>query len=355
MILDIEVNKPEPFVFKQPLPVFNSSTDVRQAIKNLEAGKPLLITAFYSNGLTLLKAIDVHLKSKMPTTTFQEQRAYRAAYHTLSNLILIEITDHQLAVKKAPAIGWLKKLYPETSNFILTFVQIQGLNSSWQWYTKGIVLSVLRNKLHPYYGTYFPTRYDHLVLFDQWLTRYQGPKKSAIDVGIGCGVLAFQMVKHGFQKVFGTDTNPNAIIGLTEFMKDTKLSRKIELDFGNLFGKWEKQTELIVFNPPWLPIASEIQNIDEAMYYNKNLFPDFFAEAKKRLLPNGKLVLLFSNIAQLTGVTREHPIEKELAEGGRFQLANYYKKNVKAASDKTKRQQPWRASEIVELWELICK
>jgi len=63
------------------------------------------------------------------------------------------------------------------------------------------------------------------------------------DVEIGSGVLAFQLVKHGFQKVFGIDTNPNAIVGLTEFMGDTKLTRKIELDFGHLFGKFEKKVK----------------------------------------------------------------------------------------------------------------
>ncbi|SHI57626.1 methyltransferase [Algibacter luteus] len=352
MKLDIEVNKPVPFVFKQPLRVFNGSTNVKQAIKTLEAGKPLLISEFYSNGLLLLKAIAVHLKSKRAHTTFQEQRAYRSEFHKLSKLILIQITDHQLTVKKAPSIGWLKKLYSETPNFLLSFVQIQGLNSSWQWYKNGIVIPVLRNKIHPYYGTYFPTRFDHLVLFDQWLSRYEGPKKNAIDLGIGSGVLAFQMLKHGFQKVFGTDTNPNAIVGLTSFIEDTKLSRKIELDFAAFFGKWEHQTELIVFNPPWLPTSQVINNIDEAMYYNDKLFPEFFVEAQKRLLPNGKLVLLFSNLAQISGLTTSHPIVKELAEGGRFQLANYHKKSVKAASDKTKRQQPWRSAETVELWEL---
>ncbi len=31
---------------------------------------------------------------------------------------------------------------------------------------------------------------------------------------------------HGFQKSFGTDMNPNAIVGLTESMEGTKLVRK---------------------------------------------------------------------------------------------------------------------------------
>jgi len=352
---DIIVNKPEPFVFKQPLKPFNRSSDIKMAIKTLKTGKAVLITSFYSDGLLLLKELEVHLKKSLPNKSFQEQREYRSEYHKLSNLILIEIVDHKLAVKKAPSIGWIEKLYPGTSDFLLPFVQTQGLNSAWQWYKNGISVPVLRNKIHPYYGTYFPTRFDHLILFDNWLKRYDGPKKSAIDVGIGCGVLSFQMVKHGFQKVFGTDTNPNAIVGLAEFMGETKLSRKIELDFGNLFGKWEKQTELIVFNPPWLPTSLSLNRIDEAIYYNENLFPDFFEGAKKRLLPDGKLVLLFSNLAQITDVTKEHPIEKELAEGGRFKLEKCLKRTVKAASDKTMRDQHWRSSEEVELWVLINK
>ncbi len=352
MITDIDVNKPKPIESGKQIELFNRDTDIELTIKVLEAGKPVLIKAFYSNGLLLLNELQLHLKRKFPNKSFQEQREYRSEYHKLSNLVLIEIANHKLAVKKSPSIGWLEKLYPENSNFLLSFPQIQGLNSAWQWYQNGISIPVLRNKIHPYYGTYFPTRFNHLILFDNWLKRYNGPKKSAIDVGIGSGVLSFQMIKYGFQKVFGTDTNPNAIVGLTEFMADTKLSRKIELDLGHLFCKWEKPTELIVFNPPWLPASRNLDRIDEAIYYNENLFPDFFAEAKKRLLPDGKLVILFSNLAQITNATKSHPIEKELAQGGRFKLEKCLKKAVKAASKKTKRDQYWRSSEEVELWIL---
>ncbi|MDO3695208.1 methyltransferase [Wenyingzhuangia sp. chi5] len=352
MITDINVNKPEPIVSGKRLGMFNAATDVRRTIKDLEAGKPVLITAFYSNGLLLLKELHVYLSKKLPNETFLEQRAYRAEYHKLSNLVLIEIVANQLIVKKSPTIGWLKKMYPDTENFLLTFPQVQGLNSAWQWYVNGITIPVLRNKIHPYYGTYFPTRFDHLTLFDNWLHRYNGAKKSAIDVGVGSGVLSFLMVKHGFQKVFATDSNPNAIVGLKEFMGNTKLSRKLELDSGSLFGKWGIQTELIVFNPPWLPESDDVNNLDEAIYYNQKLFPEFFEAAKKRLLPDGKLLVIFSNLAQITGVTEEHPIEKELAEGDRFQLEKCFKKSVKNASDKTKREQHWRAAEEVELWVL---
>ena len=352
---DIVLNKPEPIVPGQETVSFKRGMDTSVAIQELEAGNAVLITEFYGNGLDLLLELKKHLTRKFPKKSFLEQRKYRAAYYKLSSLVLIEIADYTLAVKKAPFIGWLEKLYPETSNFLLTFPQVQGLNSSWQWYQNGITIPVLRNKIHPYYGTYFPTRFDHLILFDNWLKRYTGPKKSAIDVGIGSGILSFQLVKHGFQKVFGTDTNPNSIIGLKDFMGTTKLSRKVELDHGNLFGKWKKQTELIIFNPPWIPKLNDIESVDEAIYYDEALFPSFFEKAVDMLLPDGKLVIIFSNLAQITNVTKKHPIAKEISKGGRFKLEKCFKKSVKVASDKTKRDQNWRGSEEVELWVLVKK
>ena len=85
------------------------------------------------------------------------------------------------------------------------------------------------------------------------------------------------------------------------------------------------------------------------------MFTNFFKEAKERLLPDGKIVLLFSNLAQITKVSESNPIEKELAEGGRFKKELFLTKTVKTASKKTKRNQNWRSSELVELWVLTHK
>ncbi|WP_299766567.1 50S ribosomal protein L11 methyltransferase [uncultured Dokdonia sp.] len=355
MTKDLQIHRPAPITIQKNATVFDNEADSKKAINVLESGNHIVISGFYSNGLLLLKALKKYLDKKLPNTSFQEQRASRAKYHILSNRILVEIENHTVALKKAPSIGWLKKLYPETSDFILSFPQVQGLNSSWQWYTNGISIPVLRNKIHPYYGTYFPTRFDHVILFDNWLKRYEGPKKTAIDVGIGSGILSFQLLKYGFQKVYGTDINPNAIVGLAAFMGDTKLSRKIALEHAPLFGKYDTPTELIVFNPPWLPKTNQEADVDAAIYYDEHLFPDFFAEAKNRLAADGQLVILFSNLSQITNFKTSHPIEKELSEGGRFRLERCFKKRVKEASTRTKRDQNWRGSEEVELWVLMHK
>ncbi len=352
MTTDLEINKPDPIAVGADPRSFARGTDVPSTIEALEQGEHVIVTGFYSDGVTLLKELHRNLKQTLPSESLAEQHAYRSRYRELSNRVLLEVVDQKLRVKKAPDIGWLRELYSENHHFYLSFPQIQGLNSAWQWYERGISIPTLRAKLHPYYGVYFPTRYEHLVLFDQWLKQYSGPKKSAMDVGVGCGVLSLQMVQKRFQKVYATDTNPNAIVGLVQHMGTTKLARKIELDCGHLFGKWEAPVELIVFNPPWLPETHESGSIDRAIYYPKTLFPEFFAEAKKRLLPTGRLVVIFSNLAQITQVTTDHPIEKELADGKRLVLESCIKMPVTTASTKTKRDQHWRAAEEVELWVL---
>jgi len=351
----LQVNRPEPIVSDIEMVLYKRRMDSKKAIEDILDGSNILIEDYYSTGLTLLHELSNYLKKKHPVQSFQEQRKFRSEYQKLSYQILLQVSDNKLMVKKAPNIGWLEILYPDLEKFMLPFSQVQGLNSAWQWYEKGVSIPVLRNKIHPWYGVYFPSRFEHLQLFDNWLKRYEGAKKTAMDIGIGSGVLSLQMMKHGFQKVYGTDTNPNAIIGLNQFMSGTKLARKIEIDHGHLFAKWEQKTELIVFNPPWLPTSQDIGRLDEAIYYNNNLFTEFFTEAKERLLPNGKIVLLFSNLAQITKVSESNPIEKEIAEGGRFKKDLFLTKTVKPASKKTKRNQNWRSSEAVELWVLTHK
>jgi len=349
---EIQVDRPEPILSNIDVVPYDRKMDPQIAVEAIVEGYSVLIMDFYSNGLTLLKTLKDYVKNQYSDQSFQGQRDFRSVFRELSHRLLLVVRNNKLAVRKAPEIGWLKILYPELNEFLLSFPQVQGLNSSWQWYIKGIKIPSLDQKIHPWFGTYFPTRFEHLKLFDKWLKQYQGEKKSAIDIGIGCGVLSFQMLKHGFKKVYGTDSNPNAIIGLNQDLNKNKLYSKIDLIHGDLFATCNLQTELIVFNPPWLPASQDLQGLDKAIYYDTNLFPRFFAEAIKHLKADGKVVLMFSNLAQITKVTDNHPIKTELAEGGRFEKELFIQKEVSSASKKTRRNQNWRASEMVELWVL---
>jgi len=349
---EIHADRPEPIVSDIDVVAYKRRIGPQFAVNDLVEGYYTIIVDFYSSGLTILTELKKYLKNKYPDQSFQGQRDFRAAYRELSHRLLLKISNHKLTVRKAPVIGWFKILYPELNEFLLPFPQVQGLNSSWQWYKKGIFIPVLARKIHPWFGTYFPTRFEHLELFNTWLKRYKGEKKSAIDIGIGSGVLTFQMLKQGFEKVYGTDSNPNAIIGLHEYLNNNKLYSQIKLLHGDLFANCNLKTELIVFNPPWLPVSDNLDGLDKAIYYNDNLFPRFFVEAKEHLKSDGRIVLLFSNLAQITKVGERHPIEAELSGGGRFEKELFLQKKVRPASKNTRRNQNWRTSEMVELWVL---
>jgi len=349
---NIDPERPEPITSDLELVAYDESMNPQIAIDALKEGYPVLITDLYSSGLRVMNILKKHLKKTIKDQSFQGQREYREAFRNLSHRILLKIDKHKIKVQKAPKIGWFEILYPEIETFLLPFPIVQGFNSSWQWYQKGISIPILNRKIHPWYGTYFPTRFDHLGIFDHWLKHYKGEKKSAIDIGIGSGVLSFQMLQYGFEKIYGTDLNPNTIIGLNEDSEKNKLQSNLELIHGDLFARLEAKTELIVFNPPWLPAERDMVGLDKAIYYDGDLFPEFFDGALKHLKPNGKIVLLFSNLAQITGLSDIHPIKKELEEGGRFMKEYFVQKKVKAASNKTKRKQTWRKDEMVELWVL---
>lgn len=352
---EIEINRPEAIVDDIDVVLYKRTMDPKMAVNTIRNGKYVLIIDFYSSGLLILNELKKQLIKKYTGQSFQNQREFRATFKEFSNRLLLVVNTHKLKVKKGPEIGWFKILYPELKEFLLPFPQVQGLNSSWQWYEKGIEIPVLKQKIHPFFGTYFPTRFEHLELFDSWLKQYQGEKKSAIDIGVGCGVLSYLLLKHGFENISGTDSNPNSIVGLQEELYKNKHNEKITLFHGDLFAGIEEKTKLIVFNPPWIPAAHNLEGIDKAIYYDVDLFPRFFEEATKHLNDDGKIVLIFSNLAQITNINEIHPIEEELVKGGRFQKELFLQKEVGLASQKTKRNQDWRTSEMVELWVLKRK
>ncbi len=349
---ELESNRPPPITSDIDVLPFNIGMNPQIAIDALVNANYVLISDYYSSGLTVLRSLKDYLQNRHLHYSYIEQREFSSIFHNISGNLILFIKNHKLTVKKAPDIGWLSVLYPELDEFALPFTQVQGLNSSWQWFSKGIKIPGLVDKIHPWVGTYFPTRFDHLILFDHWLKLYRGPKENAYDIGIGSGVLTFLLMKHGFKKVFGTDSNPNVIIGLRNELSGNKNESKIDLLNCDLFGNKTEKSELIIFNPPWMPSKHNSEGIDNAIYYTNNLFPRFFSQAYEHLAIEGKIAIIFSNLAQITGLIKTNPIEIELSNNLRFKKIELIQKGVPPASDKTKRDLNWRSSEVVELWIL---
>ncbi|OYT16874.1 MAG: methyltransferase type 11 [Bacteroidetes bacterium 4572_77] len=347
---EIKALRPTPIIEELEIVAFERGMSIDYAVEAIMEGYDVLLLDFYSRGLEILKL----LKNKISfseSKDYQSSRNNRAVFQKLSQHLLLEISMHNINVKKAPSIGWLKILYPDLEEFLLPYPQVQGLNSAWQWYINGLQIPVLKNKIYPWYATYFPTRFEHLFLFDDYLSNYKGAKQSAIDIGVGSGVLSLQMLQNGFGKIQATDSNPNAIIGMKELKAKENLA-SLDLYFGHLFAEINEPSELLVFNPPWLPKTQESQGIDAAMYYDENMFEEFFAQALYYMKENGQLVLIFSNLLELSYPHIPHPIKKELAAHNRFKKVQLLQKEVGKASTKTRRESSWRAKELVELWVL---
>lgn len=329
--------------------------DTKETVKEMIAGKNVIVKEFYSNGLEILAELKKRLRLKFKDKCFKNEREYRAAFRTASHRLLIKVENNKLAVKKCPDIGWLEILYPDVSDFYVSFPEVQGMNSSWQWYKKGIEIKTLDITIKPYYGTYFPTRFDHLKLFDKWLKKYDGPKNNVIDMGAGSGILSFQLIQNGFEDILAVDTNKNAIIGIEEESKRLGYENKLSVKHSDLFENCDKKANLIIFNPPWLLAKHKLEEgIDKAMYYEKELFPRFFEEAKKYLAPEGKIVLVFSNLTQIVDDENTHPIINELKQNNRYRKDLHLRRDVRASSRRTKRLDS-RENEKVELWVLSPK
>jgi hypothetical protein len=88
------------------------------------------------------------------------------------------------------------------------------------------------------------------------------------------------------------------------------------------------------------------------MYYDEDLFPRFFEQAVAHLSENGKLIMIFSNLAEINHSTDKHPIKEELIHGNRYQKDLLLSKRMSVGSTKTKRNLSHREGEIVELWVL---
>jgi hypothetical protein len=343
--------RPEPAVVEPNLIRIDGNARYREVEEWLTQGRQVCVTDTYGTALTLYSWLKRSVQRRRPITDYRTHRLYRELLWQLTRPLLVPIADHRIQLKKAPDIPWLQRLYPDLSQFHLPLPDILGMNGSWQWYTRGVSYSVLEQPLHPFHGVHFTPRGEHLELFHAHLAQMQPPPAAALDVGAGAGPLTLMLLQAGVAHVEATDSHPNAIRSLGDELEGLGLQDRVQLSLTDLIPEGPP-VPLIVFNPPWLPGEQHVA-VDAGSYYPPDLFPRFFTAAARRLAADGRLLLLFSNFAELAGLTASHPIAEEIATGGRFRLVG---RQEKAAAAVGKRGQPWqrelRAKERVQLWEL---
>jgi hypothetical protein len=341
------LHRPEP-VLGDAAQAVDRSTPPRRAAERLRDGKVLLVTDSYSTGAEILAQLQSLMPSPAGDASYQDRRQSQRAHREASLRLLAPISDHRVALRDARSNGFLRELYPELQHFILPFVAVQELHGAWGRYREGTHLAVLGHRVHPFYGTYVPTRLSHLELFGTWLSQYAGERSRAVDVGTGCGVLALMLAKAGFAHVRATDCNPNAVESLARELQRMEAAPPIEPISGDLLCEDRAPSDLIVFNPPWIQGEAE-DLLERSLYFEDGLFERFFEQAMECLAPDGRIVLVFSTVLELVQPDVAHPILTEL-ERGRLQLVKKLHRKVKPGRDAQGRRR--RTREKVEVWEL---
>lgn len=346
------MNYPTPIQASAPTKVYSASSQNRRVFADMERGLTYCAEGTYGTAMAFYSWLKKQVNLLYPITSYESSRVNRDKLRELSQRFLVRIVNHKIDLQKAPAISWLREFYPSLQDFYLPFTDVLGINGAYQWYVNGMQFPGLQHKVHPYYGAYFPTRTEHLQLFDHWLQRSK-PFANAIDLGTGCGVLTFYMLKHGVKDVVATDINPNAIHSVGQDLYRHDLGSRVRLINADLLeGISCENIDLLVFNPPWIP-DNATGGLDLAMYYQHDLFERFFSSAYEVLPPQCKVVVLFSTFAQAAGLKVEHPIRHELEHHQRFKLANHIQSPV---NQKPSNKKSWlaeiRSNEKIELWEL---
>lgn len=334
------------FIFPKPILPPKAVKKSAASLSVLLKEEYLLLDSSFRDGLQLLNQLSHHLQKPSEKAPYREQKLFAQQFRKQSSYLLVPILDHQIQLQGAPECGFLKEFYPEHSEFLLPFPQVQELAGAWLQYRDGIKFPVLGHRLHPFYGTYFPKRTAHLELFATWLHQYQGAKESCVDMGAGSGILSFLLERKGFQSILAIDYNPNAIESIQREVQRHSYQH-IKPILSNLFTEIKDEVELIVFNPPWIRGESD-SLVNQALFSDEKLLQHFFEQAHQRLKPAGRIVLVYSNIGSLLFPKEPHPLFAEL-DKGRFTLAQKLQRKIKPSSPQK------RTKEKVEIWELIKK
>lgn len=339
MTLDPTLHRPQPLDL-QATPCSRDTLPGELAQRLLD-GESLVLADRYATGRAVLRALGRKLPAPPVQAPYAERQEHRRLKLHAARRLHAPIQDGAVALAESPVCGFLQELYPELSAFRLSFVDVEDLVRAWRFYEEGVHFAVLGRRLHPFYGAYAPTRTEHLELFGTWLSAYEGPRSRAVDVGTGSGVLARMLARSGFEKVLATDLNPNAVESVRRDV--VRFPGPVEVRQADLLTDVAEPQDLIVFNPPWM-LGSAKRPLDQAMFFEPELFERFFDQALTRLSPEGRVVLVFSNIMRLVQKDAEHPIDAELARG-RYRLVQRMQRKM--------RPEPGRKTrEKVEIWEL---
>ncbi|MDP2238074.1 MAG: class I SAM-dependent methyltransferase [Bacteroidales bacterium] len=343
--------RPATITFAEAPEFFSAGSVYKNVFQGIRKGKFYCFRGTYGTAMAFYSWLKKQIYLKYPVHNYSSSRQNKEMLQKYAGHLILHIHNHSADLAGAPQNSWLKILYPDENDFYIRFSDFLGLNGAWQWFQQGIQYPGLKDPVHPFYGTYFPTRTEHLSLFDQWLSKQKG-FEHALDMGTGCGVLSRYMLQHRIHNITATDININSLYSLHLDLERYGNASKIQFVHTSFFeGLDVSAFDLIVFNPPWIPEKTS-GLLDKAMYYDPSFFDAFFGKAYEGMKKEAILLIIFSTFAEAAEIPGNHPISKEL-KSERFELIEKIQTSVLQTPSKRK---DWlseiRSNEKIELWVL---
>ena len=152
--------------------------------------------------------------------------------------------------------------------------------------------------------------------------------KTALEIGCGSGFLSILLAKKGAE-VTGVDINEEAV----EITKENAVSNSVKIDVmhSNLFSNVKGKFDLIVFNPPYLPVEEGETDFTYAGGLSgRETVERFVSGVKSHLNEHGSVLIVISS---LTG-------EKE--------TIGLFRKEGLSASVVAKEKIPWEELIVID-------
>eukprot|EP01134_Creolimax_fragrantissima_P002107 CFRG2107T1 len=329
---------------------------VSEAFKCIDMGCDYYVTPdkyTYSDAIELFKEVrirfwKVHGVNKVKNYA-DEQRFHRKMAAAVKGIrvLLFHNTTGWIALHGAPQYpkihdwDWRKHYWPKKATSA-ALSDVFALSSSFQQHIRGIEYSGLRVKVRPNFGVFYPSQSGHLSLFKAWLSTYVTNKRhrslNVAEVGCGSGVLSLLAGTYSaVKKVHSTDINPYASAGLRrqQLVRKRSSHSTFEVFCGDLLNPLpEEQYDLIIFDGPSIPDIPDAP-FDLSTSFPPDLYPRFFEQAKEKLSPTGRLVVMGSDLSRLVGLEKECPVTRETRDHPeRFHCIALYQMNSRSKTTK---------------------
>ncbi len=326
-------------------------------------GTGLLWRGDYQNAKLLLQAIKRRIlkpKKKAPrapkdlTETFHFQRQAQSHQARIMGMLLIELSDNNtIDLRRAPDVSAAcEHAYGEVNtNRLLALRELLGVIGAFEWHKKGLTIKGIDHPIYPAYGVFSPTRHEYLTLIQH--APLQESCVTAMDIGVGTGVIGAILAKRGIKNIIATDISDQAL-SCTKRNLSHYPETNIQLVKTDLFPVDKTiKADIIVCNPPWIP-ARPSTNLEAAIYDDKSqMLKGFLKQAKDYLNPNGEIWLILSDLAEHLGLRTREELLQWIESS---QLAVIETSNTKATHQKSfDKSDPLHAARTLEsttLWQL---